>query len=188
MKIVIVYRRTKYYIYTGCCNKYCRDKYVYGCILFFFGFIYDYYYYLDKTNGLLCEEGYSESSNCTKCALDYEIKDGKCSKIKSESNSSISRGRRIFFIFVASVLTVILIVSMFAVYRHLNQQNRRRSLSNPRNVSSSTNTNTNTNNRLQIFYEESVWINVDHLICFQFQITTIIHPDNVNRWIHRVLL
>jgi hypothetical protein len=36
---------------------------------------------------------------------------------------------------------------MFVVYRHLNQQNRRRSLSNPRNISGSSNSNTNTNNR-----------------------------------------
>jgi len=107
-----------------------------------------------------CPENYIDPPSCTKCAANYENKDGKCLEIKSkfcfelkqfncscnyysgESKPSGGAGRRIFLILLASLLTIAVIVAMLFVYGRLNQQRRRRSSANPGNISDSSNSNT----------------------------------------------
>jgi len=100
-----------------------------------------------KSTVLSCSGGHIDPPNCTKCAPNYQNKDDKCFEIKSESKPSRGTGRRIFFIFLACILTVVLILAMLVVFGRLNQQHRRRSSPNPENTSDSSNLNTNISNR-----------------------------------------
>jgi hypothetical protein len=64
-----------------------------------------------------------------------------------ELKPSSGSGRRFIFIFLACLLTVVLIIAMFVVYGRVSQQRRRRSSLNTGNISDSSNPNPNTRNR-----------------------------------------
>ncbi len=64
-----------------------------------------------------------------------------------ETKPSGGTARRIFLILLACLLTVLLVLAMFAVYGRLNQQRRRRSPLNSGNNADPSNINTNTHSR-----------------------------------------
>ncbi|CAF0763105.1 unnamed protein product [Adineta steineri] len=88
---------------------------------------------------LSCPGGHIDPPKCEKCSQNYTTKNGTCIEIKNEVKPSLVNGRRIFLIFLACLLTVVLLISMLFVYKRVNQQYQRRLPSNPGNSSNTSN-------------------------------------------------